>query len=360
MRSSARMGGPQLCCQANEARSTACSRWNRRWKRSCLGTVQGHLYATRRKPTRTRFWREVAADCQDARTGRAVDPAAGSLVGPAGSGKAHGQAGGQGQGRAPPSRNAGDTGGGATAGHCADRPHQGRCDRRRSGGASPAWSPDADARDRRQHPHGSRAPHFVGATVLAVRGAVPDPCGDGQIALACGSRDRCGVAGARAFPRRSTWTMARNSMPALSSAPAGEYQIDLQHRPPGTPRYGGHVERLIGTMMGAVHLLPGSHFSNIFERGDLDAEAEAVMTLGSSRLGWRSRSPAPTMGGCTGRWTRSPLGGLGGAGGAGRTAHAGRSSAVPGRFPALRAAGVCSATGCIFSTSATGRTSCAG
>jgi len=32
-------------------------------------------------------------------------------------------------------------------------------------------------------------------------------------------------------------------------------------------------------MMGAVHLLPGSHFSNIFERGDLDAEAEAVMTL---------------------------------------------------------------------------------
>ena len=59
-----------------------------------------------------------------------------------------------------------------------------------------------------------------------------------------------------------------------------EYQIDLQYRPPGTPRYGGHIERLIGTMMGAIHLLPGSHFSNIFERGDLDAEVEAVMTLG--------------------------------------------------------------------------------
>ena len=58
-----------------------------------------------------------------------------------------------------------------------------------------------------------------------------------------------------------------------------EYQIELSHRPPGTPRYGGHIERLIGTMMGAIHLLPGSHFSNIFERGDLDAEAEAVMTL---------------------------------------------------------------------------------
>ena len=32
-------------------------------------------------------------------------------------------------------------------------------------------------------------------------------------------------------------------------------------------------------MMGAVHLLPGSHFSNILERGDLGVEAGAVMTL---------------------------------------------------------------------------------
>lgn len=58
-----------------------------------------------------------------------------------------------------------------------------------------------------------------------------------------------------------------------------EHRIDLSYRPPGTPRFGGHIERLIGTMMGAVHLIPGSHFSNIRERGDLDPEAEAVMTL---------------------------------------------------------------------------------
>ncbi|MDF9301997.1 Mu transposase C-terminal domain-containing protein [Tritonibacter mobilis] len=58
-----------------------------------------------------------------------------------------------------------------------------------------------------------------------------------------------------------------------------EYGIELAYRPPGTPRFGGHIERLIGTMMGAVHLLPGSHFSNIYERGDLDSEAEAAMTL---------------------------------------------------------------------------------
>ena len=49
----------------------------------------------------------------------------------------------------------------------------------------------------------------------------------------------------------------------------------LTYRPPGTPRFGGHIERLIGTMMGAVHLLPGSHFSNVRERGDLDPEKTA-------------------------------------------------------------------------------------
>lgn len=58
-----------------------------------------------------------------------------------------------------------------------------------------------------------------------------------------------------------------------------EHRIRLTYRPAGTPRFGGHIERLIGTMMGAIHLIPGSHFSNIGERGDLDSEAHAVMTL---------------------------------------------------------------------------------
>jgi len=58
-----------------------------------------------------------------------------------------------------------------------------------------------------------------------------------------------------------------------------EHGIDLTYRPPGTPRFGGHIERLIGTMMGEAHLLPGSHFSNVRERGDLDPDATATMTL---------------------------------------------------------------------------------
>lgn len=58
-----------------------------------------------------------------------------------------------------------------------------------------------------------------------------------------------------------------------------DHNIVVSYRPPGTPRFGGHIERLIGTMMGAVHLLPGTHFSNVLERGDYDPEARAVMTM---------------------------------------------------------------------------------
>ena len=60
---------------------------------------------------------------------------------------------------------------------------------------------------------------------------------------------------------------------------AGEHGVTLMHRPVATPHYGGHIERLIGTMMGAVHLLPGTTFSSIESRGAYDPERHAVMTL---------------------------------------------------------------------------------
>ena len=60
---------------------------------------------------------------------------------------------------------------------------------------------------------------------------------------------------------------------------AEEHGISLQYRPIGSPHYGGHIERLIGTMMGAAHLLPGSTFSNIKDRGDYDSAANSSMTL---------------------------------------------------------------------------------
>jgi putative transposase len=58
-----------------------------------------------------------------------------------------------------------------------------------------------------------------------------------------------------------------------------EYGIELEYRPRGSPHYGGHIERLIGTTMGAVHLLPGTTFSNPAEKRAYDSEAKAALTL---------------------------------------------------------------------------------
>ncbi len=58
-----------------------------------------------------------------------------------------------------------------------------------------------------------------------------------------------------------------------------QYGIAIDHRPVRTPHFGGHIERLIGTMMGKVHLLPGTTFSNVHVKGDLDPGKTAAMTL---------------------------------------------------------------------------------
>lgn len=58
-----------------------------------------------------------------------------------------------------------------------------------------------------------------------------------------------------------------------------QYGIAIEYRPVRTPHYGGHIERLIGTLMGKVHLLPGTTYSGIDEKGDIDPEKTAAMTI---------------------------------------------------------------------------------
>ena len=58
-----------------------------------------------------------------------------------------------------------------------------------------------------------------------------------------------------------------------------QYGIAIDYRPVRTPHYGGHIERLIGTMMGKVHLLPGTTFSDVQAKGDWDPEKTASMTI---------------------------------------------------------------------------------
>ena len=59
-----------------------------------------------------------------------------------------------------------------------------------------------------------------------------------------------------------------------------EHHIELHFRPVATPHFGGHVERLIGSTMGRIHLLPGTTFSKFLEsaRG-IRARKKAAMTL---------------------------------------------------------------------------------
>ncbi len=59
-----------------------------------------------------------------------------------------------------------------------------------------------------------------------------------------------------------------------------QHGIELAYRPPGRPHYGGVIERVIGTLMGLVHELPGTTFSHPGQRTGYDSEAKAVLTLG--------------------------------------------------------------------------------
>ena len=58
-----------------------------------------------------------------------------------------------------------------------------------------------------------------------------------------------------------------------------QHGIQIEYRPPAMPRFGGHIERLMGTLMQRVHALPGTTFSSVAERGDYSPQDRAVLTF---------------------------------------------------------------------------------
>lgn len=58
-----------------------------------------------------------------------------------------------------------------------------------------------------------------------------------------------------------------------------EYGINIDFRPVATPRYGGHVERLLGAFSKEIHDLPGTTFSNPNDRRNYDSAKNASFTL---------------------------------------------------------------------------------
>lgn len=58
-----------------------------------------------------------------------------------------------------------------------------------------------------------------------------------------------------------------------------EYNITLKFRPVKTPHYGGHIERLCGTLNREIHALPGTTFEKPESRKGYDSSKEAALTL---------------------------------------------------------------------------------
>ncbi|WP_448124069.1 Mu transposase C-terminal domain-containing protein [Pseudomonas veronii] len=57
------------------------------------------------------------------------------------------------------------------------------------------------------------------------------------------------------------------------------YGIELTFRPKGTPHNGAHIERLIGTLMGKVHMLPGTTMSSAKDKGQYKSDQHAMLSF---------------------------------------------------------------------------------
>ena len=58
-----------------------------------------------------------------------------------------------------------------------------------------------------------------------------------------------------------------------------ELGIELIYRPLGRPHFGGHIERLIGTLMSGLSTLPGATGSSVKDRKHRDPQGRATLTL---------------------------------------------------------------------------------
>lgn len=119
------------------------------------------------------------------------------------------------------------------------------------------------------------------------------------------SRIRVATAVDLAVSRKSNWLAARGLTYAwppeglpllLHSDRAAEFRsLSTQRavrnegtgwelRPPGRTRYGGHVERLIGTLMGKCRIIPGATHRNPLARGKYDSKASARLRIDELEL----------------------------------------------------------------------------
>ncbi|AMP12033.1 integrase core domain protein [Collimonas arenae] len=81
------------------------------------------------------------------------------------------------------------------------------------------------------------------------------------------------------LPKTLHMDNAKEFRGAMLQRACSEYGINIEWRPVARPHFGGHIERLLGTLLREVHTLPGSTFSNPNARGEYDSEGNAALTL---------------------------------------------------------------------------------
>jgi putative transposase len=81
------------------------------------------------------------------------------------------------------------------------------------------------------------------------------------------------------FPARIHMDNAQEFRGEMLRRACEEYSIEINFRPIATPHFGGHIERMMGTLASALHTLPGTTFSNPRARGESDPNETAAMTL---------------------------------------------------------------------------------
>ncbi len=59
----------------------------------------------------------------------------------------------------------------------------------------------------------------------------------------------------------------------------GEHSIDLELRPVKKPRYGAHIERMVGNVNAMLRKKPGTTFSNPLQRGTYDSRKKSAYTM---------------------------------------------------------------------------------
>lgn len=81
------------------------------------------------------------------------------------------------------------------------------------------------------------------------------------------------------FPRTVHVDNAKEFRGRMLQLACDQYAINLEWRPVARPHFGAHIERLLGTFAKRIHALPGTTFSNIFDREGYDSEKHSAFTL---------------------------------------------------------------------------------